>query len=447
MTAAASDAGSLSADPSLLEFAKHVKVPEAVAKALAEALGGGEDLTLEDFAFIAEDAVKRAAEGLSIDGTAATDLQRAQVNKLFHRARQSAAGAGLPVPGVIAPVASAAPAAPPPVEQPLLLKQSAFIDQTSEATFPLLGAEVIRGLRDRYAELVGDHPSSAGRPTDEQLSGLKAKLESGRVPYVDFAVFGPFDDQAARLRKFTDQVFVNGVLQTRLLHGPASFADWQGCWLIFKNAMIMLDAATLGSLNKYEEGLRQLWLTYGDWAVISQADVAMRSREWTIVHDELLQGKSLGSKPWSQVMQTTAFGEVAGPRAHWWWLHVVGPLTNKAGNSAQVVVDRLEQRPTNQHPLTTARAVHGSGGGGKAKAKASGGKPKSAEYCFSWNDGGCKHNCPEGRLHKCRFCEGPHRGKECPGRPAKGEGKSAAKNKKANRKRKAGKGDQSAFRP
>ena len=182
---------------------------------------------------------------------------------------------------------------------------------------------------------------------------------------MDFAVFGPFDDHAARLRKFTDQVLVNGVLQTRLLHGPANFADWQGCWAVFKNAMVMLDAATLGALNKYEEGLRQLWLTYGDWAVVSQADVAMRSREWTIVHDEMLQGKALGSKPWGEVMRVTAFGEVTGPRAHWWWLHVVGPLTNKAGSSAHAVVERLEQRPSNQHPNVTAKAPFNGNGGGK----------------------------------------------------------------------------------
>ena len=147
---APSEAGGLSAEPSLLEFAQYIKVPVATARALAEALGGGEDLTLEDFAFITEDAVKRAAETLVVDGAAATDLQKAQLNKLFHRARQSAAGAGLPVPGVIAPAVAPTVVAPAPVDQPLLLKHSSFIDQTSEATFPLLGPEVIRGLRNRY---------------------------------------------------------------------------------------------------------------------------------------------------------------------------------------------------------------------------------------------------------------------------------------------------------
>ena len=443
---APSEAGSLSSDPSLLEFAQYAKVPVPLTRALIDALGGGEDLSLEDFAFLTEDAVKRAAEGMQVDGVLSTDLRKAQVSKLFHRARQAAAGAGLPVPGVIAPVATPAPVAAQPAP-PLMLKQSAYLDQSSEATFALLSPEVIRGLRERYFNLIGDHPASAGRPTDEQLSGLDAKLKGGRVPYVDFAVFGPFDDQAARLRKFTDQVFVQGVLQTRLLHGPANFADWQACFGVFKNALIMLDGATLGALNKYEEGLRQLWLTYGDWAVISQADIAMRSREWTIVHDELVQSGTLPSaKPWGHVMQVTAFGEVTGPRAHWWWLHVVGPLSNKASSSAKAVVERLEQRPSNNTPISASKGASSSGRG-QPKAKASG-KSKSSEYCFAWNEGNCKQHCPEGRRHACRFCDGPHRGKDCADRKGDGKGKSTGNKKSKNqRKRKAGKGGESAFRP
>ena len=210
----------------------------------------------------------------------------------------------------------------------------------------------------------------------------------------------------------------------------------------------------MGALNRYEEGLRQLWTTYGDWAVISQADVAMRSREWTIVHDEYLQeGKLDATRPWGQVMKDTSFGEVAGPRSHWWWLHVVGPLTSKSGNAAQHVMARLEQRPTNTTPIQNQKAASSSGtGNGKTKqAKSAGGKSASGEYCFAWNDGGCKFHCPEGRKHLCRFCNGGHRGRDCPTRTGggdKGNGKAGpTKNKAKNdRKRKAGKGGQSAFR-
>ena len=161
---APSEAGSLPAEPSLKEFAKHVKVPAPLAAALAEGLGGGEDMLLEDFAFMAEDAVKRVAENITLEGVALTELQRAQVNRLFHRARQSAAGAGLPVPGVIAPVTTTVQ---------LMLKQSAYIDQSSEATFPFLGPAEIRKHRDVYKDFFGAEPPTAKRATDEQLSAFE----------------------------------------------------------------------------------------------------------------------------------------------------------------------------------------------------------------------------------------------------------------------------------
>ena len=49
----------------------------------------------------------------------------------------------------------------------------------------------------------------------------------------------------------------------------------------------MLKAARIGPLNAYEEGVRQLVVTYTEWAVVAQADVQMRSVEWNIVFDEL----------------------------------------------------------------------------------------------------------------------------------------------------------------
>ena len=436
-------------DATVEEFATFLKVPSPVVAALTTALGGDPSMVLEDFAFMAETAVAAAIEGCTVNEVAVTNLQKAQMNRLFHRARTAAAEAGVPVPGVIVPSTSVAPqaAAVPAAPAPVMLKQSAYLDQASESQFALLDPSAIRTMRTVYKDLLGTDVPSAARPTDEQLSALDARLKSGRVPYVDFAIFGPFDDRTAKLRKFTDQVFVGGVLQTKLLHGPQSFADWQSCWEVFKSAMVMLKAATLGALNRYEEGLRQLWLTYGDWAVLSEADNAMRSREWTIVHDELLAAGTLDSNmPWSQVIQVTTFGEVTGPRAHWWWLHVCGPLTNKSASSAAVAVARLENRPTNVTPVPAARTEHHKNAGGSGKKGTQ--TKKSQEYCFSWNEGKCKHNCPDGRRHVCRYCNGGHRGIECPQQKAggnqKGNGKGGSQGGN-KRKRKAGRGQAASF--
>ena len=433
-------------DATVEEFATHLKVPVPVVASLTAALGGDPSMVLEDFAFMAEAAVATAIEGCTVDEVAVTNLQKAQMNRLFHRARAAAAEAGVPVPGVIVPTPAAEPkvVAVPAAPAPLLLRHSAYLDQASESQFALLDPSAIRTLRNVYKDLLGTDVPSAARPTDEQLSALDARLKSGRVPYVDFAIFGPFDDRTAKLRKYTDQVFVGGVLQTKLLHGPQSFSDWQSCWEVFKSAMVMLKAATLGALNRYEEGLRQLWLTYGDWAVLSEADNAMRSREWTIVHDEFLAAGTLKSEmPWSQVIQATTFGEVAGPRAHWWWLHVCGPLTNKSASSAAVAVARLENRPTNVTPVPAATFDRNKnqGGAGKKNTQAK----KGQEYCFSWNEGKCKHNCPDGRRHVCRYCNGGHRGIECPNQKSAGDHQKGGGKGGSKRKRKAGRGKAAPF--
>ena len=169
--------------------------------------------------------------------------------------------------------------------------------------------------RDNYMKVMGVSPPLNQRPTDEQLSALLALLATGRAPFADFAVFGPFDEVEARLRKYSDQVFVDGKLQTRLLHGPSTFAAWQGCWGVFKSAMIMLGAASLGTLNQYEEGLRQLTIVYQEWSCIARAETTMRSTQWAIILEEARRSEPKAfdkDKPWDYVISASAFGVAAG---------------------------------------------------------------------------------------------------------------------------------------
>ena len=444
-------------DNTLGKFAERCKVPAPVAQALANALGGDLDMEMEDFAFMNEKAVTNAIADLVIPDATTTELHRSQAMRLYRRAKVAGVEAGLPLEGI--PLTS--PSVPAPSgggkqeEAPTLLKFASYLDQSSEATFPLLTPNEIRQHRDVYKELFGSEPPTAKRPTDEQLSALAARLKSGRVPFVDFAVFGPFDDHAAKLRKFSDQVFVGGVLTTRLLSGPQTFADWQSCFEIFKAAMIMLKAAKPGTLTAYEEGVKELWMAYDNWSIISQADLAMRSREWTIVKDEMAAENFPGfdsAMPWEKVIAMTAFGMVTGPRAHWWWLHVQGPLTGRG--SAPTTLAKLEQKPSNISPVAPhERQVSGGGPKNKAKAKSSGqGRDVSKEYCYPWNDGKCsKGPCPYGRLHACRECGGNHKVTECPrkgggkGRGG-GAGSSSGPGGKQRKRKAGGKGGASTFK-
>ena len=110
----------------------------------------------------------------------------------------------------------------------------------------------------------------------------------------------------------------------------------------------MLDAATQGSLNQYEEGLRQLNIVYKEWAVIGRAESTMRSTQWAVILEEFKRSKPEGfneDRPWDMVISASAFGVETSVRAHWWWMHVTGPLSAAGGaSSAQATADRLDGR-------------------------------------------------------------------------------------------------------
>ena len=111
-------------------------------------------MDLEDFSFIDEGAITTAADGLTIEGQPATALQKAQAMKLYRKARAAAAEANVPLPGLPLVKPSAPSVAEPAPAGPLMLKQSQYMDQASEATFPLLSPDEIYKLRQVFLCLI-----------------------------------------------------------------------------------------------------------------------------------------------------------------------------------------------------------------------------------------------------------------------------------------------------
>ena len=127
-------------------------------------------------------------------------------------------------------------------------------------------------------------------------------MASGRAPYTEFAVFGPYGRRYSKLRKFEAQVFVHGELTTRMLRGPASFEAWKACWRVFRSCMLMLRAATPSALDAYKEGIRMLVTLYpGAWGVIQVADETVRGEQWDLRCEERLRaGAPLTPRPLGQ---------------------------------------------------------------------------------------------------------------------------------------------------
>ena len=90
------------------------------------------------------------------------------------------------------------------------------------------------------------HPPEE-RPTKEQLVATVTILKAGKHPAVDFAVFGPFGARLAQALKFEGPMWIGHEHHTRQLAGPRCYVNWELCWKIFENSMIMCGPASQGA--------------------------------------------------------------------------------------------------------------------------------------------------------------------------------------------------------
>ena len=449
----------------LVDFAKEYKVVDKVVAGLGKALDFDPAETLiADFAYLEESDLTEALAVLEVDGKPANRIQKSQVQRLFATARARMANQGLVVPGYVPPAstsstttlvqapsvmvatpkASAAPTPPPKT----LYKMATYIDQADDGTFHMLPLEDLNRMRAAYFNMFGDDPPSHERPSDEQLSGLKAKLDTGRAPYVDFGVFGQFNRRTTFFRKYEDQVLIDGRFRTMVIKGPGNFVQWKSSWRIYRNAMIMVGAGVPAQFDKYEEGLRQLMVAHGNasWGTVAIADDLMRSEEWQLVYDEMARREvAMTEKVWSQICGDTAFRVGEGIRTHWWWERVTAPLArgdpskiiaemegNEVGVVANASVNAAGSKDNNKRAGNfTPRP--------RAKARTT---EKTSGACWAWNEGRCQRPCPANRPHVCSICGDNHRASDCPfgssgtkgGNNNDQNGKGKSKNKSKNGK-------------
>jgi hypothetical protein len=267
-------------------------------------------------------------------------------------------------------------------------------------------------MRKTYRKLMGARPAEAKRPSDEQLAALKSRLDAGHSPYADFGVFGPFGRIAAKLRKYEIKTMVGDKLITKLVSGPATYEQWLGSWGVYKAAMIMLQAASPGTLDDYQEGIRLLTVFYPrSWGDIALADVDMRYEYWGRVLDET-EGDPSGfnpRRPWDYVIGQCAYGESKLRGAHWWEMNLVKPL--QSPEDTQVVISRMEGRPlAHRYPANSSEGALAPPPQAQALRQARQGSAAASSsssppaFCAAYNEGRCAAVCPYGQLHACCHC-------------------------------------------
>ena len=334
-----------------------------------------------------------------------------------------------------------APPVEPPAPSPSAGRDnylfSDYLAQGQSGSFKLLSVDQLVWIRANFKKVTGAKEHEQYRPSDQQLSALSSWTAAspdgslGLHPFVDFAIWGPYNSKAAKKRSFTSLVPNRfGELEKRQFKGPQSFEEWECCWMVFRTAMISLGLASPGDLDAYYEGIRALVRRYPTrWAAISEMDTDLRGDGWDRMGKDLASGSLRPSPfsevdyvpetPWSFIIASSRYGSVAGPRAEWWTSHKE-ILDMVAGKGAS---------PSSSHLGDVSGFINQPANNGKGQGKGKG-KPHAKGAA---HDGG----------FKCRICGSPdHFPSECPkktkgsftpnnkgGKGKKGKGKGKGKHK------------------
>jgi len=301
------------------------KVPAPVVESLLNYLKAEDTTEPAHLAFIPDADFDAAVENAKIEGEALTALQKGQMLYFIKVLRDAMNPTGASPSSAAAAVSTIA-VPPPEVEK---RKISDVLDQVDDGPYQPLPAERVAAMRQFHRDVTGGDPPDNERPTAEQLSALAHRIGAGKAPFADFAVFGPYGRRQTKIMRFTAQVFVAGELVTRQLKGPGSYASWRASWNVFRAAMIMVNGASPATLDCYSRGIEELTTLFPQaWGIISLADETMRAERWDIA----MEG-SKGDTTWDDIIKSTAFG-FSSPSSHWWYMHVVGPLTTGARRHA-----------------------------------------------------------------------------------------------------------------
>ena len=423
-----------------------------------------------------------AAVGQTIksDGSPLNPVEVTQVGLCWRTARRATAMAsGMDEAQFVdvdpwAPQENAAPAvvakAGPTGVKEHVLKMASLIDQSDESELTPPPLDEIHVWTQNFVMVMGAMPDDIEEPTANQLAALNRRVvKLMAAPYVDFAVWSPFERRAAKSHRF--RVFTplgNGQFLQRDLPGPGNFMAWSVSWRVFRVSAIMLKICSLASLEAYYRHIEKLVMQWPQcWGLIYSADDTARAeklekwrRHWTL---EQSRGRQVpndwdANDPWSCVFLSLIGDEkfwsekVHVPAASWLASGGKGaPVV--AGESAVTSQfpglreDSEEEKVTGSkdvrrekrmrkrrrvqadlQELKRLKAANDRGGDKTSSSSKEKGKSKSkdqtgAPICFSWaSNSGCCANVPPGgeckgtikRAHKCRKCLSPsHQDKDC----------------------------------
>ena len=343
-----------------------------------------------------------------------------------------------------------------------VLKMSSLVDQQDESELVPPTPDQVHGWVQNFVKIMGSMPDEIEEPTGNQLAGLaKRVISQGGSPYVDFAVWVPFERKLAKNHKFRIYTPLgDGSFLQRDLPGPASFQAWTASWRVFRAACLMLNISSLAALETYFRQIEKMVVQWPQcWGLVYAAEDNARADKWEKWRRFLALEQAAGRQtprdwdpgnPWPCVMVSMAKDDqywqekVHIPAAA--WLAAGGKGAPVVANEASITAhflgttrsedseeghkgdkkrnslrekrkakrkkQALELKEFKAQKSSPSSSNHQNKGKGKGKSKDQSG----AQLCYSWASaaGTCANVPPGGeckgsikRVHKCRKCLSP----------------------------------------
>jgi len=159
------------------------------------------------------------------------------------------------------------------------VKLATCVDQANDMEATRMSPQDVTAAYERYKSCQGDVPRPEEDLTTEQLTGLKALFDSGQVPYVDLAVWGPYGRRIQKKLKLSGFIMgANGQLQHAQLFGPPCVEEWVKGFAVFKTGAIMLGELSPAVCDHWMKMIVDYTRRYGPsvWPMIYQAEVRAR---------------------------------------------------------------------------------------------------------------------------------------------------------------------------
>jgi len=384
-------------------------------------------------AYISEANFERAMDRWKIDGEPADLGAIGMATWAFHKARQLC---HLEAPPSTATLTT--PVVPPPATPATgqlssngqllnvsTIKVSQVMDQRFGEEITYLPNAEIQKMRARYVDAYDEPPRAEIACNKEQLACLKHALDSGREPYADLAVWGPY---ATRLLKKASMSGLNimrdGTFMTVELFGPPNIELWEGCYDVLATGCLMLGAVKRPRLAAYKRWIIKLATLYGPvvWHLLYQTDVRCRSELMQAVFQEMLAAHNAAVmsnthttfdvlNPWDSVWARVL------EMKDWWIDEFERPagLINSKVMSMNSVISGDVQIATTYHPQSPAQLNVTSQLKGKGQPSKPNKRKREQQQLKGQKGAGSPSNASAASQLWCKICKATdHNHFQCP---------------------------------